>query len=171
MELIKSVGNLINSASKNFALTLVLAITYCWPLCWLRLQIAGVLLLQSNVSSYLLQKPKRISKSVNGCEKFISVLSYLVIDVQTAKALPHYYFLQFSSWLKNRRFIFNLFLFFFFFFSFFWSYIFELSNQLLLWHWHWEDISLTGMRKTKTYNWKQECRLQITVQVYRTLFA
>lgn len=119
MELIKSVGSLINSARKNFALTLVLAITYCWPLCWLRLQTAGVLLLQSNVSSYLLQKPKRISKSVNGCEKFISVLSYLVIDVQTAKALPHYYFLQFSSWLKNRRCIFNLFLFFFFFFSFF----------------------------------------------------
>lgn len=28
----KSVGSLINSASKNVALTLVLAITYCWPL-------------------------------------------------------------------------------------------------------------------------------------------
>lgn len=35
----------------------------------------------------------------------------------------------------------------------------------------WKDISLTGMRKIKTHNWKQECRPQIMVQVYGTLFT
>lgn len=85
-------------------------------------------------------------------------------EKQSVKTLALYCSYQFSSWLKNWTLIFNLFLY-VFVDPRFWNLILELFSRFWLWHLCWEPTSLTGMRKIKSHNWKQEYRPWIMVQV------